>query len=31
VTAPATSHQVIGHGWQGYLEAMDWLLDAERR
>jgi len=27
VTAPATQHQVIGHGWQGYLEAIDWLLD----
>lgn len=30
VTAPATRHQVIGHGWRGYLEAIDWLLDAER-
>jgi 3-dehydroquinate dehydratase-2 len=30
VTAPATAHQVIGHGWQGYLEAIDWLLEAER-
>jgi 3-dehydroquinate dehydratase-2 len=28
VTAPATRHQVIGHGWHGYLEAIDWLLDA---
>jgi 3-dehydroquinate dehydratase II len=27
VTAPATRHQVIGHGWQGYLEAIDWLLE----
>jgi 3-dehydroquinate dehydratase II len=27
VTAPATIHQVIGHGWRGYLEAIDWLLD----
>ena len=27
VTAPATSHQVIGRGWWGYLEAIDWLLD----
>jgi 3-dehydroquinate dehydratase II len=26
VTAPATHHQVIGHGWRGYLEAIDWLL-----
>jgi 3-dehydroquinate dehydratase II len=25
VTAPATRHQVIGHGWRGYLEAIDWL------
>lgn len=30
VTAPATAHKVIGHGWQGYLEAIDWLLEAER-
>jgi 3-dehydroquinate dehydratase len=30
VTAPATRHQVIGHGWRGYLEAVDWLLDAAR-
>jgi 3-dehydroquinate dehydratase II len=28
VTAPATRHQVIGHGWRGYLEAIDWLLDS---
>jgi 3-dehydroquinate dehydratase II len=27
VTSPATRHQVIGHGWRGYLEAIDWLLD----
>ena len=27
VTAPATRHQVIGRGWQGYLEAIDWLLE----
>ena len=27
VTAPATQHQVIGRGWRGYLEAIDWLLD----
>lgn len=26
VTAPATRHQVIGRGWRGYLEAVDWLL-----
>lgn len=26
VTAPATRRQVIGRGWQGYLEAIDWLL-----
>jgi 3-dehydroquinate dehydratase-2 len=30
VTAPATEHQVVGRGWRGYLEAIDWLL-AERR
>ena len=28
VTAPATQHQVVGHGWRGYLEAIDWLLNA---
>ena len=28
VTAPATRHQVIGRGWRGYLEAVDWLVDA---
>ena len=27
VTAPATQHQVIGRGWRGYLEAIDWLVD----
>jgi 3-dehydroquinate dehydratase II len=27
VTAPATGHQVIGRGWHGYLEAIDWLLE----
>ncbi len=26
VTAPATAHQVIGRGWRGYLEAIDWLI-----
>jgi 3-dehydroquinate dehydratase-2 len=26
VTAPATRHQVVGRGWRGYLEAIDWLL-----
>jgi 3-dehydroquinate dehydratase-2 len=26
VTAPATAHQVVGRGWTGYLEAIDWLL-----
>lgn len=30
VTAPATAHQVIGRGWRGYLEAIDWLLAAPR-
>lgn len=29
VTAPATRHQVIGRGWRGYLEAIDWLLDPD--
>lgn len=27
VTAPATRHQVIGRGWRGYLEAIDWLIE----
>ena len=31
VTAPATGHQVIGRGWRGYLEAIDWLLDEAAR
>jgi 3-dehydroquinate dehydratase II len=26
VTAPATLHQIIGRGWRGYLEAVDWLI-----
>ena len=26
VTAPATAHQIVGHGWRGYLEAIDWLV-----
>lgn len=26
LTAPATVAQVLGHGWQGYLEALDLLL-----
>jgi 3-dehydroquinate dehydratase-2 len=28
VIAPATQRQVIGRGWQGYLDAIDLLLDA---
>jgi len=28
VTAPATRHQVVGKGWRGYLEAVDWLLES---
>lgn len=28
VTAPATRHQIVGHGWRGYLEAIDWLLES---
>ena len=30
VTAPATRQQVIGRGWRGYLEAIDWLLGDDR-
>jgi 3-dehydroquinate dehydratase II len=28
VTAAATRHQVVGRGWRGYLEAVDWLISA---
>lgn len=28
VTAPATRHQIVGRGWRGYLEAIDWLLES---
>lgn len=31
VTAFATRHQVIGRGWRGYLEAIDWLMTEARR
>lgn len=27
VTGEAAAHRVIGHGWQGYLEAIDWLVN----
>ncbi len=30
-TAPATQHQVIGRGWRGHLEAVDWLPESESR
>jgi 3-dehydroquinate dehydratase-2 len=30
VTAPATRHQIIGRGWRGYLDAVDWLLENGR-
>lgn len=30
VTAPATRHQIIGRGWRGYMEAVDWLLARDR-
>ena len=26
VTVAAASHQIMGQGWRGYLEALDWLL-----
>ena len=29
VTAPACVAQVVGHGWQGYLEALDVLIAAD--
>jgi hypothetical protein len=25
VSTPATLHQMIGRGWRGYLEAIEWL------
>ncbi len=28
VTAPACVAQVVGHGWRGYLEALDRLIEA---
>lgn len=27
VTAPATMAQIVGHGWQGYLEALELLVN----
>jgi 3-dehydroquinate dehydratase-2 len=30
VTAPATVAQIVGHGWQGYLEALDLLLGRDQ-
>ncbi len=27
VTLPACDHQIVGHGLNGYLEAMDWILE----
>ncbi len=29
VTAPATGHQVVGRGWRGYLEAIEWLVERD--
>jgi 3-dehydroquinate dehydratase II len=29
VTAPAARHEVVGRGWEGYLEAIDWLLSRQ--
>ncbi|MCR5650431.1 MAG: type II 3-dehydroquinate dehydratase [Lachnospiraceae bacterium] len=26
VTAPACDHQIVGHGLEGYLEAMEWIV-----
>ena len=26
VTAPACDHQIVGHGLDGYLEAMEWIV-----
>ena len=27
VVEPAVSHTIMGRGWRGYLDAVDWLLD----
>ncbi len=27
VTAPVCDHQIVGHGLNGYLEAMDWIIE----
>jgi len=27
VVEPAVSHTIMGRGWRGYLEAVDWLLE----
>ena len=27
VTAAATRHQIVGRGWPGYLEAIEWLVE----
>ena len=27
VVEPAVSHTIMGRGWRGYLEALDWLLE----
>ena len=27
VVEPAVSHTIMGRGWRGYLEAIDWLLE----
>jgi len=31
ITAAAASHQITGKGWQGYLEALDWLMASEQK
>jgi 3-dehydroquinate dehydratase-2 len=30
VVEPAVSHTIMGRGWRGYLEAVDWLLEHEK-
>ena len=29
VVEPAVSHTIMGRGWRGYLDAVDWLLQQE--
>ena len=30
MTAPACDKQIVGHGFDGYTEAMDWIMEKYR-